>query len=116
MDPGRELLFREEQGQHAGKGDPGVGNANQHLAGRNERAVHQNRRGGALFRLGEESLVLRKRQVSGFGCHRRREAGQDHGAVAQDFALEFLRKLGGGEHHDGRDGENGRLIFIIRAC
>ena len=98
VDAGRKCLFREEQGQHAGKGNPGVGNANQDFAGRGEGAVHQDGGGGALFGFGEKSLVFREGQIAGFGGDGGRETGQDDGAIAQDFSLEFLGKLGGGEH------------------
>ena len=74
MDAGGEGRLREEQRQDLGKGDAGVGHADERLAAGGAGAVNDDGRSGALLGPGEVILVLGKGEVARLGAVGGREA------------------------------------------
>src|SRR5207253_8897837 len=97
MDSRGEDRFGKKQRQHFGKGDTGVGHANQYLASGGKRGVHDDGRSSALLGPSEVVWVFGEGEVAGLGAVGRGEPIEHKGRVAQDFARKVFGYFSSGK-------------------
>src|ERR1051326_9110010 len=112
-----ELPLREKQWQNPRKSNTSAGHPDQHLpVGRRKWPINNDRRGCALIRPREVSIILGERQVAGLGPIRRGEAFQFDGRVAEQFSFQAVSDVSGSERHGGQlDGLTANGIVSIRS-